>query len=95
MAKHWEEQFEDVMRDARRGQFRRRLDWFLFKLNLAVHAVETQSDGSKLLILRDGSVYGEESQLDALLARAPRRRSRAKPILRPTKKCTGESYVGV
>lgn len=75
MAKHWEERFEDVMRDGRRGQFRQRLEWFLFRLHQAVWAVETQSDGSKLLIFMDGSVYGAESQLDALLALAPRRNS--------------------
>jgi len=48
MAKHWQEQFENVMRDGRRSQFRQRLEWFLFKLHRAVHKVETQSDGSKL-----------------------------------------------
>lgn len=66
-AKYWEGQFEDVMRDGPRGQFRQRLEWFLFQLHLAVQTVETQSDGSRLLIFRDGSVYGEESELDELL----------------------------
>jgi hypothetical protein len=75
MAKHWEGQFEDVMRDGPRGQFRQRLEWFLFRLHLAVHTVETQSDGTQLLIFGDGSVYGGESQLDALLALAPGRNS--------------------
>ena len=69
IAKHWEEKFEDVMRDGRTGQYRQRLEWFLFKLNLAVHTVETQTDGSRLLIFIDGSVYGEESELNVLLAR--------------------------
>jgi hypothetical protein len=72
MAKHWEDQFDDVMRDGRKGQFRPRLEWFLFKLNRAVRTVEIQSDGSKLLIFSDGSVYGEESQLDRLLTLASR-----------------------
>ena len=71
MAKRWKEQFEDLVRDGRKGQFRQRLEWFLFKLHLAAHTVETQSDGTRLLIFRDGSVYGEESELDALLALAP------------------------
>jgi hypothetical protein len=57
MAKHWEEQFEDVMRDGPKGQFRERLEWFLFRLELAIQTIETQSDGSKLLIFPDGSVY--------------------------------------
>lgn len=77
MAKYWEERFEEVMRDGRRGQFRQRLEWFLFKLHLAVHAVETQSDGCKLLIFRDGSVYSEESELDAFLPPAGRQKSKA------------------
>lgn len=75
MAKFWEAQFEDVMRDGRRGQFRQRLEWFLFRLHLAVHAIETQSDGTQLLIFGDGSVYPGESELDALLALAPGRNS--------------------
>ena len=75
MAKYWVGQFEDVMRDGSRGQFRQRLEWFLFRLQLAVHTVETQSDGTQLLIFSDGSVYGGESQLDALLALAPGRNS--------------------
>jgi hypothetical protein len=57
-AKYWEGQFEDVMCDGPKGQFRQRLEWFLFKLHFAVHAVETQSDGTQLLIFGDGSVYG-------------------------------------
>lgn len=77
MAKHWQEEFEDVMHDGRKGQLRQRLEWFLFKLHLAVHRVETQSDGTKLLIFDDGSVYGEESELDALLTQARRRKSNA------------------
>ena len=76
MAQHWEEQFEDVLRDGLKGQFRQRLQWFLFKLHRAVHVVETQSDGSKLLVFRDGSVYGEESELDSLLTLADRRPKR-------------------
>jgi hypothetical protein len=75
IAKHWEEQFEDLMRDGRRGQFRQRLEWFLFRLHLVVHTVETQSDGTQLLIFGDGSVYGGESQLDALLALASEQNS--------------------
>ena len=73
IARLWEEQFEDLMHDGPRGQFRQRLEWFLFRLHLAVHTVETQSDGSKLFIFRDGSVYGEESELDSLLTLASRR----------------------
>ena len=75
MAKHWEEQFEDLMRDGRKGQFRQRLEWFLFKLHLAVHTVETQSDGTQLLIFGDGSAYGGESEPDGLLALASGRNS--------------------
>lgn len=68
IARHWEEQFDELIRDGRSGQYTQRLDWFLFKLHLAVQTFETQSDGSRLLIFRDGSVYGEESELDVLLA---------------------------
>lgn len=75
IARHWEDQFDELMKDGRTGQYRERVEWFLFKLHLAVHTVETQSDGTKLLIFPDGSVYGEESELDALLAPAPRRNS--------------------
>lgn len=70
MAKHWEEQFDDLMKDGRTGHYRQRLEWFLFRLHAAVWTVESQSDGSKLLIFIDGSVYREESGLDALLALA-------------------------
>ena len=78
MAMHWEKQFENLMRDGRRGQFRERLAWFLFKLHRAVHTVETQSDGSKLLIFRDGSVYPGESDLVSLLTLACRRQKRSR-----------------
>jgi hypothetical protein len=77
MARRWEEKFENVMSDGRRGQYKQRLEWFLFQLHLAVQTVETQSDGSRLLIFSDGSVYGEESELDALLALARQREPRA------------------
>lgn len=63
------------MKDGRTGQYRERLEWFLFKLHLAVQTVETQSDGTQLLIFCDGSVYGEEAELDQLLALSPRRGS--------------------
>jgi hypothetical protein len=78
IARHWEEQFEKLMNDDRTGQYRERLEWFLFKLQLAVQVFETQGDGSRLLIFSDGSVYGEESELDALLALPPRRISKDK-----------------
>jgi hypothetical protein len=86
IARHWEDQFDKLMKDGRTGQYRERLEWFLFKLHVAVQAFETQGDGSKLLIFSDGSVYGGESELDALLALAPRRRSRTTPALQPTRK---------
>ena len=99
MAKHWEEQFEDVMRDGRKGQFRERLEWFLFRLQLAVQSVETQSDGSKLLIFPDGSVYPGESELDALLAPASRRPKQSQTQFargrNHQKRCRkGNGYVG-
>lgn len=72
MARRWEKRFDELMKESRTGQYRERVEWFVFKLHLAVQAVETQSDGSKLLIFRDGSVYGEESDLAALLALGPR-----------------------
>jgi hypothetical protein len=78
IARHWEERFDDVMSDGRKGQYKQRLEWFLFNLHSAVQNVEVLSDGSRLLIFEDGSVYGEESELDALLALARRRKSKAK-----------------
>ena len=72
-ARYWEEQFYDLMSYGRTRQYRERLQWFLFKLHLAIQTTERQSDGSTLLIFDDGSVFGEESDLDALLSLAPRR----------------------
>lgn len=76
IARHWEEQFDQLMENGRNGQYRERVEWFLFKLHRAVETFETQGDGSRLLIFSDGSVYGEESELDALLALAPRQSSK-------------------
>jgi hypothetical protein len=102
MARHWEEQFDELMKDGRTGQYRERLEWFLFKLHLAVQTVETQSDGTQLLIFCDGSVYSEEAELDALLALAPRRNSGRKDNQTQfacgsadQKRCRkGQAYVG-
>jgi len=77
IARYWEERFEEPESDGRGRHYAQRLEWFLFQLHLAVQAFETQSDGSKLLIFDDGSVYGEESELDALLTQARRRKSNA------------------
>lgn len=73
IARYWEKQFEELMKDGRTGQYGETLESFLLKLHLAVQAIEIQSDGSRVLIFRDGSVYGDESERDALLALAPRR----------------------
>jgi hypothetical protein len=86
IARHWEEQFDELVKHGLTSQYKERLEWFLFKLHLAVQAFETQGDGSRLLIFSDGSVYGGESELDALLMLAPRRRSKTKPALQPTRK---------
>jgi hypothetical protein len=86
IARYWEEKFDDLIRDGRSGQYKQRLEWFLFRLHLAVQTVETQSDGSKLLIFEDGSAYGEESDLDALLQPACRRKSEAARFTPASKK---------
>lgn len=70
IARYWEERFEELESDGRGRHYAQRLEWFLFQLHWAVQTFETQSDGSKLLIFDDGSVYGEESELDAF---SPRR----------------------
>lgn len=49
----------------------------IFATDVSVQTIEKQSDGSRLLIFDDGSVYGEESELDALLALARHREPRA------------------
>jgi hypothetical protein len=85
IARHWEEQFEEVMKAGRAGQYRKRLEWFLLELRLAVQTFETQGDGTKLLIFSNGSVYGGESELDPLLALAPRRQSWAAKSALPSK----------
>ncbi len=91
IARHWEEQVEELVKAGRTGQYRKRLEWFLFELRLAVQTFETQGDGTKLLIFSDGSVYGGESELDALLAPAPRRQSwTAKPALPSKGRVNGE-----
>jgi hypothetical protein len=76
IARHWEDRFDELIKDGLSGHYKQRLEWFLFKLHSAVQTFECQNDGSRLLIFDDGSVYGEESELDALLALARRRKSK-------------------
>ncbi len=69
IARYWEDRFEELENDRRGRHYAQRLEWFLFQLHSSVWTSETQSDGSRLLIFIDGSVYGEESELNVLLAR--------------------------
>lgn len=44
ITRYWGKQFGELTKDGRTGQHRERLEWFLFKLHLAVQAFETQGD---------------------------------------------------
>jgi hypothetical protein len=70
MAREWEEEFEFLERHTRADCYARKLESFLVRLHSSAHRFEPQSDGSRLLIFSDGTVYGEESELDRLLDRA-------------------------
>jgi hypothetical protein len=83
MAREWEEEFEFLERHTRADCYARKLESFLLRLHSSAHRFEPQSDGSRLVIFSDGSVYGEESELDRLLERARRWRARQIPRCKP------------
>lgn len=72
MARQWEEEFEFLERETPGNRYATKLELFLLKLHRSAHRFEPQSDGSRLIIFSDGTVYGEESELEPLLERARR-----------------------
>ena len=82
MAREWEEEFEFLERKSRSDRYAEKLESFLLRLHSSAHKFEQQSDGSRLIIFPDGTVYGEESDLGRLLDRARRLRGKLIPMSR-------------
>lgn len=69
MARQWEEEFESLERTSQYVRYAEKLKSFLQRLHENAHRFEPQSDGSRLIVFWDGTVYGEESDFDRLLER--------------------------
>jgi hypothetical protein len=69
IAQRWEDKFEFLQRERTSRHYRKQLKSFLHDLHANAKTFETQSDGTKLLIFADGSVYGDESELERILNR--------------------------
>ena len=81
MARQWEEEFQFLERKSQCDRYADKLKSFLLRLHSSAHTFEPQSDGSRLIVFSDGTVYSEESELDSLLERA--RRWNARQIRKP------------
>src|SRR5215471_5330737 len=69
MARQFEEEFESLERTSRSDRYVEKLESFLLRLHESADRFELLSDGSRLVIFWDGTVYAEESELGRLLDR--------------------------
>ena len=73
MARQFEEEFESLERRSQCDRYAEKLESFLLRLHESADRFESLSDGSRLVIFWDGTVYAEESEFGRLLDRARRR----------------------